>query len=271
MRNRSFLILASFAIVACSDTTQPAAESTAGPAALLSEIDVQGAALDASDATEAAPSAPNMSVVLADGTDAPDLTCVGTFTGGVFDNVTVPPGGQCILIAVTVLGNVKALQDALLSLRSSNVHGNVIGDQADVMQIRNNVIGGNIEIAKGGPHPVFLEVALCGNLLPNGNMKVEEMRGGIGISPFAFCVPPSRNVLVKGNLELEKNILDVPGRRLFVSQNSVGQNLIANKNMGPFEKIITFNNAGEAVQCFDNEPPVVGGPNFAPKREGQCF
>jgi hypothetical protein len=256
-------------LAACQDATRP--DVVAPPDMSLEIIGAgDGAALDTSDATHSATRAPSLSVQAAKGEQAHDVTCVGAFTGTAA-NIVVPPGATCIIANAVVHGNITALENALLGVRNSRVHGNVIGDKADVMQIRNNVIEGNLEMAEGGPHPVFLEVALCGNELPSGNIKVIKMRGGVGISPFAFCVPPSPNVLQRGNMSIEDNILDVPGRRLFVSQNQVGQNLQVYMNKGPFEKIVFNNVAGESVQCFDNEAPFFGGPNTAPKREGQCF
>jgi hypothetical protein len=201
-----------------------------------------------------------------------DFTCVGTVTG-VFDNIVVPPGALCVVANAVVRGNVKALQDAVLVVALSQVGGSIYGDKADVVQLRNNTIQGNIDIVEGGPHPVFREVALCGNTLPNGNIKAIKMVGGVDMSLIAFCAGlPVPNVLAKGSIQVEDNVI-TPNRWLFINSNSVGANLQVYKTReaGSIIKAVTANTARESVQCFDNDPPFVGGPNVAPKREGQCF
>jgi hypothetical protein len=60
-------------------------------------------------------------------------------------------------------------------------------------------------------------------------------------------------------------------RRRAVGSNTVSENLQVYKNTGPGTKQVIQNTAGQIVQCFDNSPPFIGGPNTAPKKEGQCF
>jgi hypothetical protein len=43
------------------------------------------------------------------------------------------------------------------------------------------------------------------------------------------------------------------------------------KNAGPGEKTVQANTVREALQCFENEAPFVGGTNTAGQAEGQCF
>jgi hypothetical protein len=210
-------------------------------------------------------------------THGSDFNCVGVFTG-TFDNVVAPPGAFCYLFNATVRGNVKALQDAVLTLDlNTTVGGSVQGDKADVLQVRNNItIQGSIEMVEGGPHPSFREVAICGTHLPNGSIKIIKMTGGlspfngIDVSPTAFCALPSPNNVQKGNVQVEDNTIPAPAF-LSITNNTVAQNLQVYKTRGSGVKTVMGNVVGESVQCFDNQPPFVGGPNTAPKKEGQCF
>ena len=82
-----------------------------------------------------------------------------------------------------------------------------------------------------------------GNILRNGNIKVEE-----NTTTTAFGV--------------DQNIVD---------QNTVGGNLQVFKNRGLGPKSVQGNVVADTVACFHNDPPFVGDPNVAPNREGQCF
>ena len=263
--NRTYLAAAAALLIvtACRGTTAPDEADRLA----LQEEDAGGSAIELPTRVGPAPDFATLAAAESNG----DVTCAATLPPGVYDNITVPPGALCIVTFSLVRGNVKALENAMLLVAESQVLGSIVGDKADVMQLRRNLVGGNIEIAEGGPHPSLLEVGLCGNDLPNGNIKVIKMQGGVGISPFAFCVPATPNTVRRGNLQIEDNIFETLQKRLFVSQNEVGQNLQVYKNRGFREKLVFNNVAGESVQCFDNDPPFVGGPNTAPKREGQCF
>jgi hypothetical protein len=201
-----------------------------------------------------------------------DFMCVGVFVAGVFDDVLVPPGALCIILNSVVKGNIKALQDALLAVNNTQVGGSIYGDKADAVQLNNNLVLGNIEIAEGGPHIQFSEATVCGTTLPNGNIKVIKVNGTVALSPAFFC--GAVNVVTKGNVIVEDNLINPFGffvKQLDVRNNSVAQNLQVFKNVGTNPKTVQNNNAGESIQCTENSPPFVGGPNTAPKKEGQCF
>src|SRR5687768_15135977 len=79
---------------------------------------------------------------------AGDTECVGGLSG-VHDNVIVPPGASCTLTGATVAGTVKAQQDAQLFASDNVVAGNIIGDKAEVMDLRRNTVGGSIDVKEG--------------------------------------------------------------------------------------------------------------------------
>lgn len=257
------------ALASCSDQQAPTITRPAEPAsdAVTAEADAGGMTVPAGEVQPFNDPVP----------DGSDFICDGVFTG-TFDNVVAPPGAVCYLVNAIVRGNVKALWDAVLTLDlNTTVGGSVYGDKADVLQIRNNVtIQGNIEMVEGGPHPILREVAICDADLPNGNIKIIKMTAGlsntngIDLSPTAFCTVASPNTLGNGSVQVEDNTIPSPAF-LSITNNMVTQNLQVYKTSGSGSKTVEGNVVGQSVQCFDNQPPFFGGPNAAPKKDGQCF
>jgi hypothetical protein len=201
-----------------------------------------------------------------------DFPCVGTVVGGVYENVVVPEGGFCNIRNAQIRGNLKALSGSTLFVSGGNtIQGNVEGDHAQRVDIFHrapsptpNIIYGNGVIV-ADPQTTFV----CGALLPNGNIVVVKSRGGVLSIGGAGCGGSGEgNTVERGNIKVEDNIIN----GLFeVARNHAGQNLQVYKTTGTATKRVQNNTAGESVQCFDNAAPFVGGPNFAPKVEGQCF
>jgi hypothetical protein len=202
---------------------------------------------------------------------ANDFQCVGVVTLGVFDNVVVPEGAFCDITNAQVQGNIKALRDSTLFVAGNNrIGGNVEGDKARDVEIFNrgallpNIIQGNGVIVEDS-----IATFICGAMIPRGDIIVVKNRGGLLGIGGPFCVGfGGGNTVERGNIKVEDNVIT---SSFEVSDNRVGQNLQVFKNAGSASKRVANNTAGESVQCFDNVPPFVGGPNFAPKREGQCF
>jgi hypothetical protein len=220
-----------------------------------------------------------LTIVLASSSDAlaDDTICVGVLTG-TYDNVVVPPNATCSLIGALVQGNVIALENSRLAIFLSYVRGNVEGNKAQVVQVRDSTVRENITIKEGGfaaaPTPpgaltcfaqgfplTPCDALVIGSTVLEGNIQIEKTNGDV-------IVRQSR--ILKGNVKLEENLAPV-NQPLIIDFTSVAQNIQVFKNRGPGAKIINSNTAGESVQCFDNDPPVVGGPNAAPRKEGQCF
>jgi hypothetical protein len=204
---------------------------------------------------------------------ADDTHCIGALTG-TFDNVVVPPAARCTISDSTVRGNVKALENSQLVIQQSNIRGNVEGDKADLVQVNSSMVRGNILIKEGGPavapFPAGAVICLtnvCEALVfvttvEEGNVQIEKMTGDAVVS-FAR--------ILKGNAKVEDNFIPA-GDALAVLATPIAQNLQVFKNKGPGTfKQVTGNTVGESIQCFENDPPFVGGPNTAPKKEGQCF
>lgn len=244
-------------VTACDEKTMPAEPSRGSTPPAFDLVSSGGGAVTADGPVQ-----------VVNVTHGSDFTCMGTVTGS-FDNIVVPPGATCIVTNAMVRGNIKALEDAVLAITlNTTINGSVYGDKADVLQINNIVtIHGNIEMVEGGPHPLFHELSICGTHLPNGNIKIIKRDGGIDISPTAFCIAQPNN-LDKGSLQVEDNV--IPGKGIFIRENRVAQNLQVYKNLALGSTVMN-NIVGQSVQCFENRGPFVGGPNTAPKKEGQCF
>ncbi len=86
-------------------------------------------------------------LVIAPDASAASTVCVGTITG-VHDNVVVP--GQTSSCRRHRSRIVEALEDSRLRISSSNVSGNVERTKADMVQILNSIVGGNIAAKEGG-------------------------------------------------------------------------------------------------------------------------
>jgi hypothetical protein len=194
---------------------------------------------------------------------ADDTTCVGLVMG-VHDNVVVPPGATCTLTSSTVAGSVLVQENAKLFAQFNMVQGNIIGDKAEVMDLDSNTLFGVISITEGDFNDPELDVRLVANDVRLGGIKVEKMTGEIVVG-----VAGHGNSVNRGNIFLQENR---PVAHFEVNDNTVGQNIQVFKTFGPgVPKTVVNNRAGENLQCFENDPPFIGGPNPAPKKEGQCF
>jgi hypothetical protein len=211
---------------------------------------------------------------------ASDTPCMGTLPPGTYDNIVVPPGQTCLLTGVTVLGNVKALEDSRLHIQSSNVRGNVIGDKADTVELSGGTVRENIIIKEGGPAPILApsgffmcgffpfrtpcEAVVSGTTVEEGSIQIEKMQGSVFVGSAGVLSP------IRGNIKVEDNLVNAPDGSLGVISNRVAQNLQVFKNRGTASKFVTNNTVGESLQCFENDPPFTGTPNVAREAQGQC-
>lgn len=208
-----------------------------------------------------------------------ETECVGLLTG-VHENVVVPPGAFCFAVDAQVNGNVKALENSEVQFAGGNtIRGNVQGDKALVVSLfffpgsspggSANIIGGNLEAKMSSPannSGVFIS---CGTVLTQGNIQVEKLHAALISIGGPTCEGiGGGNTLHKGTIKVEDNVVEA---EMSIWQNRVAQNLQVFKNTGPGDKTVQFNRVAENLQCFENAEPFLGGPNFAQKREGQCF
>jgi hypothetical protein len=190
-----------------------------------------------------------------------DFHCIGTNTG-TFQNVIVPSGAFCFLFNSTLTGNLKILPGSEVTSFNNTIAGDIQADKALFVDIIFDRVGGNIEIADGNPEGSsqagFLDYRVFGATVANGNIHIIKNQGNIFIL---------QNILSKGNLKVEDNLNIID---LIVQNNQVPRNIQVFKNKGAGPKTVNFNIAGQAIQCFENDPLFTGAPNTAPTLEGQC-
>jgi hypothetical protein len=204
---------------------------------------------------------------------ADDTFCVLSLTGQ-FDNVVVPENTACTLVGSRVKGNVKVLRGASLFSSDNTIGGNVEGDGPAFVGSAGDTIGGNFTVT-GATGPGFefqefsLNVFVCGALLPEGNITVKEsVNGTIAVGSTIDACPG--NVVAKGNIKVEDNLITAPPEALAVQRNTVGGNIQVFKNRGEGEKFVTENTVRQNLQCKENDQPFAGSPNVARNAEGQC-
>jgi hypothetical protein len=240
------------------------------------------------DATEPA-------AIAGSGGSGSDTECRNVVLTGTLDNVVVPPGAFCFLENSTVLGNVDALANSELRIRSTTVRGNVKAHENSFLTIRSTTVRGNVDSDKansvsflsfaltgdqrnlvlGNIHlkehgEVEGAVELCGTHLPEGNIEIQKMRRFVIVGSFACLSAGGGNTLLKGTIKVEDNEI-IEFTSLLIGDNSVGGNLQVFKNRGLGLKFVENKTVHGNLQCFENDPPFVGGPNVAGKAEGQCF
>ena len=208
------------------------------------------------EATQSHPLEPNVASL---SVTAPDVECVGFFPPGTYGNVTVPPGQFCFLRNSVVTGNVKALQDSRLLMDEDEVHGNVEGDKADLVGVFASTVGGSIIAKEAVAEDAVVQIE---RNKVRGNIIVEKLAG-------AFLIV-DQNTIEAGNIQVTENKIN---QWFFVRVNNVAQDIQVFKNTGPATglKHVVGNIASQSIQCFENDAPFVGGPNEAPRKEGQCF
>jgi hypothetical protein len=124
-------------------------------------------------------------------------------------------------------------------------------------------IGGNARILNNQGTTQVTTSLIDGNLsiLRNtGDLAVHSNAVGGNVDIVANTVPASAII--------SENFIGIPGVGGVVA---VGGSLRVYNNTGPGAKDVSLNTAGRVVACRDNTPPFIGGPNVAPKKEGQCF
>jgi hypothetical protein len=205
------------------------------------------------------------------------VSCVGDLIDQtVVGDLIVPASEACVLINVTVRGNVRVGERSGLQVIESRVEGGVSGARFEHVSFRDASVGGRIQLSDGvttefersraegnvrliGLHDARLlttrvqgnlvmrasrEVAmLCGTTV-EGDARLAEHRGGLFIGDAPIFPGLCSANEVWGTLRVHHNQSDT-----VVANTTVGRNLI----------------------CAANEPePVVYGNQVGGKARGQC-
>jgi hypothetical protein len=233
---------------------------------------------------------------------ASETRCVGELGAVVVENLLVPNGAACTLGGTTVLGNVKVKADARLSADSATIAGDVMLAPRSIFVISDSAIGGNVVCTQCRVVNMRFMFDPTGSISTSGNVQIRGMDdGSVSIEGWAMASLEVRDSsghfsltenTVSGDLIFSGNVCSQSfcnisfffnsARKIEILENAItgadGQytlegnfaetNLIFSRNLGP--SLLTFNVAGESLQCFENQPPPAGFENAAPEVEGQC-
>jgi hypothetical protein len=167
-------------------------------------------------------------------------------------------GGDLDVIKVNSLSSFSVLGVSV----SQNL--NVRDSSAFQVPVRQSQVGGSLQVqnntARGGGLVVRLnDVA--------GNVEVRDNVSTGGSGSFGWEIDFND---IGGNFNLENNLVSAANNNP-VQLNQVGENMSVIKNRGTSTKSVVTNTVGDTLRCFENDLPFVGGPNVAPRKEGQCF
>jgi hypothetical protein len=216
---------------------------------------------------------------------------------GTFENVVVPNGKECWLSNSEVSGDVKVLENATLNAFTNTIGGNVLGDKAFVIRLRDSTnVGGNVQATAVGLLALYgsprsntvggsilaqegVNFNACGTTLPTGSIQVMKSQNSNNVHIGGdFCFEPALggggNKLLEGSIQVSENTLIGSGQNfsLDVSNNEVAQDLQVLNNTGLSWKRVQNNTVGGNLQCTNNKPGrFVGQPNdVVGSAEGQC-
>jgi hypothetical protein len=233
---------------------------------------------------------------------ASETRCVGELGAVVVENVLVPNGAACTLGGTAVLGNVKVKADARLSADFATIAGDVMLAPRSTLLISDSAIGGNVVCTQCRVVNMRFMFDPTGTISASGNVQVRGMDDGhVSIEgwtmeslevkdssgSFSFTENTvSGDLVFSGNvcslsfcnvsfffnsarkIEIVDNAITGGGGQYTLDGNFAETNLIFSRNLGP--SLLTFNVAGESLQCIENQPPPAGFENAAPQVEGQC-
>lgn len=147
--------------------------------------------------------------LLAGPASAEETTCRSTLGAITVDNLRVPQNGSCTLNGTKVKGTIKVEGNARLDANRVSVVGNVQGENARVVVVRNgSYVGGSVQIVQGGAAYVLTSRINGDILYDDNNSRVVADRNKIGGQMQAFQntggVTIQRNT-IEGNLQCKEN------------------------------------------------------------------
>jgi hypothetical protein len=233
----------------------------------------------------------------------PDNTFCDLSGSQVRGNVLVRPGASAAIVESTIGGNVQGSHVDWVQLAQAEVRGDfTIDDALDPTIFTGAVgstVGGSFSVARSRAGSLMLgsvqgDLTMTQSSGANAEV-VGEVRGNVLVSENTSAFVNASSIVVGGNLVVTKNSTpllqvagndvtsdpvasgnlvveeNVPGVMASVTDNDVTGNAVISKTTGPGVKEVVDNRVRQNLQCFDNSPPFVGGPNVAQQAEGQCF
>ena len=184
--------------------------------------------------------------------------CTSTIKGGTIQgDVDVPPGAECLLLLVTVTGNVT--DRGFLLFDFGIIGGNLVADHASALRLNATLVYGNVQADHtSGPQAS----SICGSSI-FGDLQIQESGSAAywGIGFVDDCGLAGNSV--HGNMDVHDNVGQVN-----VGQNIVGGNLDLNNNTGRSQ--IAYNTVFGSLGCQNDNPTPTGAGNTAVQKTGQC-
>jgi hypothetical protein len=164
---------------------------------------------------------------------------------------------------VTIRGSFSVARSRAGANMLGSVDGNaIVTDSGGVNVQVIGAVGGTVHVSRNTA--AFINTS---SILVGGNLIVTD-NATEGILQVADNdIAGFGEVLASGNLEVKRNAAG----DLDITDNDVNGNATVSENLGPGAKKVVANRVAEKLECFDNHPPFVGGPNTARDTEGQCF
>lgn len=132
---------------------------------------------------------------------AEERICRGSIGAVTLDNVRVPQGATCRLQGTRVQGTIKVERAATLVAAKVIVIGNVQGEGAKSVAIRNNSrVGGSVQVVQGGGAQVV-------NSTVDGSIQLESNRTALNVlnNTVGSDVQAFQN---SGGVEISDNTID---------------------------------------------------------------
>jgi hypothetical protein len=201
-----------------------------------------------------------------------NVTCSGVFTGTAKD-LTVPPGGFCVLDGATVTHDVIVQTDAFFGAENSSIGHDVTATKAAAIALGYGgvtpgavKVGHDVVINGSGPNGDFYDVCdttVGHDVRINGTTGTEEVEIG---DNSAFCDLTSSPASTIGHDVVVTN--NKPGTWVDVGDNSVGHDLVVSGNAATAYVDVSDNAVGHDASCSGNSPPLSkdgpeDGPNHA--------
>ena len=141
---------------------------------------------------------------------AEERVCRGTIGAVTVDNLRVPQGASCRLEGTYVQGTVKVERNATLRAFDVRVIGNVQGENARNVVVRNgSTVGGSVQIVQGGAARILGSV-ITGDILfddQGGALAANANRIGGSLQAFQNTGGVTiNNNRIDGNLQCKQNV-----------------------------------------------------------------
>ncbi len=184
-------------------------------------------------------------------------TCITYYNDTFPGNVNVSPGQTCGFVSGGVTGNMT-MNGGNLVLSNTSVMGNLQISGGSFFIAPNTKIGNDLQI-QNIPQSAA-QNRICGSNV-HGNLQLQNSGVAVTIGLTGSVSCPGNKI--GGNLQVHNNTAET-----VIIDNNVNGNLEDHNNTA-LTKVIG-NIVGNNLQCQNNSD-IIGGPNTAKQKQGQCY